>query len=370
MTRILFLTVGTGNIEKVEETLYTPLRKSMTTDYFDFFVFLPSTQTEHNAVHLAQEEIFKNKIFIETLPDPLMENDSDKCFKHFNDVILKYKNKYQCSVDDIVVDLTRGTKAMSSAIYSAGLRHGIYQYRYVTSMQRTELGQVVSGTEIVNSFNASMGIFLAKIDQVKSFLKSYNFSAISSLFESEKSLPEDYKKTGRYIKAVSDFYSAWHQLDYRKAFEIYPSWGESVRSQLVELGLADIIPTQDIYDWIEQLADWKNYPENALKITYPTKDECIQKAHQATKIALDLLANGRRQIDMGNFEDARVRIYRIIEMIGQIYLFERGYDTARINPNDEKIKLFNHLNNNELVEKDGVRRILYWWEEGTCSFAW
>ena len=243
---------------------------------------------------------------------------------------------------------------MCSAIYSAGLRHGIYQYRYVTSMQRTELGQVVSGTEIVNSFNASMGIFLAKIDQVKSFLKSYNFSAISSLFESEKSLPEDYKKTGRYIKAVSDFYSAWHQLDYRKAFEIYPSWGESVRSQLVELGLADIIPTQDIYTWIEQLSNWKNYPENALKITYPTKDECIQKAHQATKIALDLLANGRRQIDMGNFEDARVRIYRIIEMIGQIYLFERGYDTARINPNDEKIKLFNHLNNNELVETDGV----------------
>ena len=41
MTRILFLTVGTGNKNDREKTLYSPLRKSMLKDYFDYFVLFP-----------------------------------------------------------------------------------------------------------------------------------------------------------------------------------------------------------------------------------------------------------------------------------------------------------------------------------------
>lgn len=353
MTRILFLTVGTGNKNDLEKTLYSPLRKSMLKDYFDYFVLFPSTETEDNAKRLANEDPFKNKVIIETLPEPLMEHNSDKCFGYFNFIIEKYKNLYNLDLDDIEIDLTRGTKAMSSAIYSAGLRHNIYKYRYVTSIQRTDLGQVVSGTEVVNTFNATMGIFLSKIDQVKLFLKSYNFSAISTLFENEKMLPSEYKKTGRYIKSVADFYGSWHRLDYENALKIFPTWGETVEKELNALGLNHIIASQDICDWIAQLEGWNNSSKQE-KEPYPTKDECLLKAKKATKIALDLLANGRRQIDMGNYEDAIVRAYRIIEMIGQIYLFEKGYDSANINPEDKLVKQFVSQPNNNLTVKNNV----------------
>ncbi|MBQ4084774.1 MAG: TIGR02710 family CRISPR-associated protein [Alphaproteobacteria bacterium] len=341
MTRILFLTVGTGNVNDAERTLYTPLRKSMKKDYFDYFVFLPSTETEHNAMHLANEPEFQGKSLIETLPEPLIENDSDKCFKHFNAIIEKYKNKYHSDTDDLEIDLTRGTKAMSSAIYSAGLRHGIYKYRYVTSDKRTEHGQVVSGTEFVNSFNATIGTFLSKIDQAKLFLKSYNFSAVATLFENEKNLPAEYKKVGRYIKAASEFYSAWHCLDYETALKNCPQWGEVVLSDLTELGMEKLFVDNDAFVWIQNLNKKLDYSSEAV----PTKEECIERGKNALNVAIDLLANAQRQVDIGNYEDAIVRIYRIIEMIGQIYLFNHGYDTARLDSNDKNIREFIHKEN-------------------------
>ena len=68
---------------------------------------------------------------------------------------------------------------------------------------------------------------------------------------------------------------------------------------------------------------------------------------------------------MGNYEDARVRMYRIIEMIGQIYLFDKGYDTACINPNDERVKKFIALPDNNLIVKNGI---CSFHRTNTCSF--
>ncbi|MBP3546934.1 MAG: TIGR02710 family CRISPR-associated protein [Alphaproteobacteria bacterium] len=338
MTKILFLTVGTGNKEDLDKSLFAPLRLSMKDGDFDIFVLLPSQKTYQNADFVAND--FKDKSFIEPLPVEGYEDDADKCFEHFNRVIEEYKQKYDCNIEDINVDITRGTKVMSAALYSAGLRHGVYKYRYITSPQRDNVGQVISGTEHINIFNADIAIFLAKVDQAKTFLKSYNFSAIETLFSNEKAMPKKYERAGRYIKQTAQFYSAWHCLDYERAISCCPNWGEATPVKILkeELGLGALIVSQEVMSWIKELnKEWKPLPDKKDVSCFPTKEDCWIKAKQATRIATDLLANGRRQVDMGNYEDAVVRIYRIIEMLGQIYLFNRGYDTARIDCEDEKV---------------------------------
>ena len=352
MTKILFLTVGTGNSQDKEKSLFNPIRKSMQSDEFDYFVLLPSTITEDNALVIKNE--FAGKVFVNPLPEHI-EDNADKCFEHFNKIIKLYMDEYKCQVEDIFIDITRGTKVMSAALYSAGLRHGIHQYRYISG-PRDERGQVLSDCENIHIFDASMGIFLAKIDQAKSFLKSYNFGAVEVLFENEKSVPEYYRRACRYIVQAVQFYSAWHRLDYKKAKELCPDWGISTPvKELTELGLDYLIVYENMKTWIDKLSqDWTKLRPLACDNDTPSQEECIQKAEQAKYIAIDLLANGRRQIDMGNYEDAVVRMYRIVEMLGQIYLFQKGYDSANINPEDEVIKKFVSQTNNNLIVKNGI----------------
>lgn len=47
-------------------------------------------------------------------------------------------------------------------------------------------------------------------------------------------------------------------------------------------------------------------------------------------LAADMLANGERRIRDRQFEDAILRAYRVLELTGQIRLFARGLDSARL----------------------------------------
>jgi hypothetical protein len=62
-----------------------------------------------------------------------------------------------------------------------------------------------------------------------------------------------------------------------------------------------------------------------------------QKGTQLRLLAADLLANGERRIRDGQFEDAVVRAYRVLELIGQVRLFEKGLDSERIPPDDPDV---------------------------------
>jgi hypothetical protein len=55
-------------------------------------------------------------------------------------------------------------------------------------------------------------------------------------------------------------------------------------------------------------------------------------------LAADLLANGERRIRDGHFEDAVVRAYRVLELLGQIRLFSLGLDSSSLSPNDPAVQ--------------------------------
>ena len=51
-------------------------------------------------------------------------------------------------------------------------------------------------------------------------------------------------------------------------------------------------------------------------------------ATRLRRLVVDLIANGERRLRQGQHEDALVRAYRVLELIGQARLFDRGLDSG------------------------------------------
>jgi hypothetical protein len=81
--------------------------------------------------------------------------------------------------------------------------------------------------------------------------------------------------------------------------------------------------------WVRQLAE----PFPAAK-DLPAGQ---RKAGHLRLLAADLLANGERRIRDDHFEDAVVRGYRVVELVGQTRLFDKGLDSACIPPDDPQV---------------------------------
>ena len=60
-------------------------------------------------------------------------------------------------------------------------------------------------------------------------------------------------------------------------------------------------------------------------------------AARLRRLAVDLLANGERRVRQGQNEDALVRAYRLLELIGQARLFDHGLDSANLKPDHDAV---------------------------------
>ena len=126
--RTLVLTVGTGDLDRLEETLFTPLRKSIATEAWTRVVLLPSSVTEDFARTLRHR---LDGTAVEVSPLPAGdENDADAAYAHFDRVLATVLR--DVALEDVVVDFTRGTKAMSAALVLAAARRAVPRLRYVT----------------------------------------------------------------------------------------------------------------------------------------------------------------------------------------------------------------------------------------------
>lgn len=116
------------------------------------------------------------------------------------------------------------------------------------------------------------------------------------------------------------FYAAWDRLDYRTAAAIacptaapLPEW-------------TPLWPTPDMASWVTELA----------APAEPT--DHLAMAARLRLLACDLLANGERRIRDRHYEDAVLRAYRVLELVGQRRLFSHGLDSARLPPDHAAVR--------------------------------
>lgn len=314
-TTVLFLSVGAGDPARLEETLYAPISRSISTGSFQRIVLLPSQATLPNARELRKRHA-QHEMYVRPLPAHGAENDADACYNHFESVIAELGVP---SPDNMAVDITRGTKAMSAALLLAAFRHRIARVRYVEGdRDPANPAVIVPGTERVRDVHADVALKHRTLDDARLLFRRGDFAAASDLLR-----PHDRDPAVAAIISIADFYSAWDRLDYRSADEIHlapdvPSAWQSA------------VPSDRARQWVRQLA--QPFPDDQDQ-SYPSL-----MAGRLRLLIVDLLANGERRIAHCQFEDALLRAYRILEMLGQARLFDKGLDSARLPPDNPAVR--------------------------------
>lgn len=308
VNRVLIMTVGTGNQTQLEESLFAPLRKSIATDDWTRLVLLPSTVTETFAEALRMG-IQDTDVSVRPLPEG-EENNADLAYAHFDSILAEVLRK--TPAENISVDFTRGTKAMSAALVLAAARHEIPNLRYVTGL-RDKRGMVISGSEEVREIQTTMVAGHRRLDLARDLMRRGSFIAAGTVLQdmiqsSSVLYPDDLTEIATNVQTAVQFYAAWDRLDYAAASKVNVGG--------VPDGWKGLWPTSATQEWVVSLAVGK----------------------EKRRLIVDLLANGQRRLRMGQHEDALVRAYRVLEMIGQVRLFEHGLDSGNLDPDHAAVR--------------------------------
>jgi len=310
-SRALVLTVGTGDLARPEESLLAPLRKSIAEGEWSRAVLLPSQVTEQFAAQL-KAQVGGDWLEIRPLPAAGQEDDADACFAHFNRVIARLREG-GVPATATVVDFTRGTKAMSAALVLAAIRHDLPTLRYITG-ERDGRGMVIAGTERIFETSPAIATAQKTLDLARSLTLRGNFAGALALLpvndNAATGWPGELRRLALDLRPALDFHAAWDRLDYGSAANV--RFGE-------EAPAADwqaLWPATAMTEWVAGLATpvaAADHPAMAARLRL---------------LALDLLANGERRIRDRHYEDAMLRAYRVLELIGQFRLFDRGLNSA------------------------------------------
>ncbi len=313
--KVLVLTVGTGNMEKLETSLLAPLAKSIRDGEWKEAVLLPSTMTAGFAESLT-ERFPGLPIRIETLPKPGLENDADACFGHFDEVLGGLLKKGY-KANSLVADFTRGTKAMSAALVLAAVRRGVSRMRYIWG-ERDSRGMVRAGTERIAQLRTELATARRRLDTASDLLNNGDFAAVLKLTPGPDDsfsapIPDPMRGEAAALRRHAVFFAAWDRLDYAEAARRAGALRGEDR-----LG--------DAAEWARRLSD------------APARNDHAGMAEWLRRLVADLIANGERRVAHGQNEDALVRAYRILELVGQARLFDHGLDSADLDRERQAVK--------------------------------
>ena len=318
--RTLVMTVGTGDLDRLEETLFTPLRKSIATDAWARVVLLPSSVTEDFALTLRRR---LDGARVEVSPLPAGdENDADAAYAHFDGVLATVLQ--DATPEHVVVDFTRGTKAMSAALVLAATRRAVPRLRYVTG-QRDRRGMVEPGSEQVRGIRTTTVDGHRRLDLARALFARGDFAAVAHVLPDPhgplaRLYPGDFVHTASAVRSAARFYAAWDRLDHAAAA------AATVDAAVPQSDdWRQFWPTPDAHAWVGVLA------------REPERTDHPAMAARLRRLAVDLLANGERRVRQGQNEDALVRAYRLLELIGQARLFDHGLDSANLDPEHDAV---------------------------------
>ena len=320
---VLVLTIGTGHSKDLEGSLFIPLLRSVRAGTWDRVVLLPSQSTVDQARAL-ENRISDLSVDILPIPRDGDENDADACFGHFDHVLRKLISS-GIGPENITLDFTRGTKAMSAALVLAGAGWAIPVLRYIQG-ERSERGTVIASTEQIREIRTEIVSARQRLDLAERLLRSGNFEAVRSLLTNDTKglacLPEALRSRFVVYRTVANVYSAWDRFDYGSAYKILKE------SREVTAAADAFAPTREMEEWVEKLSQ-----------RFDRSDHLVSAAH-LRYLVCDILANAERRIRDGQYEDAAVRCYRVLELIGQMRLFDKGYDSGFLPSDDSRVRRF------------------------------
>ena len=294
----LLMTVGTGigeDKEKARAGLANAMLRSIISrnpDIIKFFGSEESKCTVRTLKDLYQTTFDEELDFYE-----FIQIDEIDSFKKYFSTIKEYVNDLEEEYY-IVIDYTYGTKTMtmSAAMVSMACRKELI----FVSGER-ENGIVVKGSEQVQNQNLFPIYDSLLLEKIKDAFNANRFETAKSLL-SELVDPKINKEA--YYKLIST-YSYFDDVNY---VEAYNSFDFKLFSK----------------EWPD-LSD--GFQKNIKSLKILNKETQSQKIYY---VLASLINNARRRYEENKFDDAIARLYRSLELIGQIKLEEYGFDSSDI----------------------------------------
>ncbi len=296
-----------------------PLKKSLTLHRPDRVIFLAS----HDSVPLSGELLqcldFKPKTTFKITENP---NSMFDCFKAARSCVEEVQ-RLGLPSENVVVDYTGGTKVMTSALILATIGQP-YQFNYVGGEKRTKdgIGIVETGHEIMYPEMNPWSVFAEEERrQVVTLFNSRRFSAVVQIIDNcNRDIPLEIKNFFQFVRALADGFLDWEQFRHDMAEPKLRSGIEAL-----QIYIKDFSPPR--------LTDFRTAVEGCRNFLSEVVSR-IEKGKRLDPILIDdLLNNAQRRIEDRRYDDASARIYRALELYGQIsFLASAKCNNDRVRP--------------------------------------
>ncbi len=318
MTKMMIMSLG-GSPE--------PLQKSILEHQPEKIVFLASHDSILNAGDILSVLPYKPTVETEITDNP---NIMFECYKAARKCLDRVR-KTGIAPENILVDYTGGTKVMTAALILATIGEQ-YHFNYVGGELRNKdgLGTVISGHEKMFPEMSPWSIFAEEERrQIITLFNSRRYGSVIQILDlCKRELPHQVKAFFQFLRPITQGFLHWEQFNHRSA-------QDSLRK-----GIGHI----DEYLTYYPDGDLKGFADN-VRLCFGFLADLLDGTKDMTRfdfiLVQDLLDNARRRISDKRYDDAAARIYRALELYGQI-CFEKaigcGTDKIKVSCIPESIR--------------------------------
>lgn len=284
-----------------------PLTKSIDLHRPELVIFLAS----HDSVPLARDVFkpldFKPRPEFEITEDP---NLMFECYAAARRCIDRVKIK-NIPPERVTVDYTGGTKVMTAALIMASIGEP-FRFNYVGGDLRNKdnVGTVIDGHEKMYPEMSPWAIFAEEERrQVVTLFNNRRFSSTVKIIDMcHENLPARIRHYFDFGRSLSEGFLLWEQFDHKSAITELNKGTKSLETYM------DIYPDETLNVFSRQCRECKDFLNRLLSHTHG-----MTRPHRV--LVTDLLNNARRRIQDYRYDDAAARMYRALELYGQV-IFE------------------------------------------------
>lgn len=314
MTRLMIMSLG-GSPE--------PLRKSIAEYKPEHIIFFASQDSILKSGDVLQQADPRLKVKSEITEDP---NSLFECYKTARRCVDR-ATLLGIPDNEIVIDYTGGTKVMTASLILATVGCP-YRFNYVGGDLRTKsgLGVVENGYERMCDEMNPWSVFAEEERrQVVLLFNRHRYCSVGEIIRmaSTRNLPVEIADYFDFVQYLAEGFLCWEQFNHKKAAESLATGMKNLETYL-----------RNHHD-----SQWQYFKEN-LRQCRERLGEILRKTRNLQKfnpvLIDDLLNNARRRIASGSYDDAAARIYRALELYGQL-IFEEVTGCSNSNVNMDKI---------------------------------
>jgi len=316
LKKALITSVGTGTMTSPEavESLANALAFSIESNNPDQIFFIASKESMKNTVPKILEKVKPQKFETIKITNP---DDIQQTYEELSQKLKEIRRSF----DNITIDYTSGTKAMTGALTILGTVIEADTLSYISGKRKN--GIVQQGTEKLNTVRPLFAITEQKIKVAIQFFNKHQFDATLSILDQIEKTTKDQDILNQLtpLKNAAQAYQLWDKFQHQEAFQ-----------KLTQIKKETLNKNKR---FLGQLTS--------------------SKEKEPYYIA-DLINNAKRRgTDEKKHDDAVARLYRTIELLAQ-YQLKRNYniETASVETKDIPQTLQKKWNINSKTQKNQI----------------